>query len=84
MQWQIQWNPVKKILKIPRKSYFLSGKFLTRVILTKWENFGAFLSWLLRREIFLTGGFFKQVSLYTDRLEYHKTVFCSYPSQPPS
>jgi hypothetical protein len=25
------------------------------VILIKWENFGAFLSWLLRREIFLTG-----------------------------
>jgi hypothetical protein len=40
----VQRNPVKKILKIPRKSYFLSGKVLKRVILMKWENFGAFLS----------------------------------------
>jgi hypothetical protein len=41
-------------LKLPRKSYFLSRKFLKRVILRKWENFGAFLSWLLRQKIFLT------------------------------
>jgi hypothetical protein len=27
----MQWNPVKTFLKIPRKSYFLSGKFLKRV-----------------------------------------------------
>jgi hypothetical protein len=47
----IQWNAVTKILRTPRKSYFLSGKFLKRVILMKWENFGAFLSWLLRREV---------------------------------
>jgi hypothetical protein len=40
---EIQRNPVK-ILKIPRKSSFLSGKFLKRVILMKWENFDAFLS----------------------------------------
>jgi hypothetical protein len=53
----IQRKPVKKILKIPRKSYFLSRKFLKRVILMKWENFGAFLSLLLRQEIFLTGFF---------------------------
>jgi hypothetical protein len=52
----IQWNPVTKILKILRKSYFLSGKFLKRVILMKWENFDAFLSWFLRQEIFLTRG----------------------------
>jgi hypothetical protein len=38
----VQGNPVKKILKIPRKSYFLSGKFLKRVILMKWENFVLF------------------------------------------
>jgi hypothetical protein len=56
----LQWNPVKKILKIPRKSYFLSGKFLKRVILMKWENFGAFLSWFLRQEIFLTGFFLSE------------------------
>jgi hypothetical protein len=58
--WQIQWNPVKKILKIPRKSYCLSSKFLKRVILVKWENFCAFLSSLLRREIFLTGFFLSE------------------------
>jgi hypothetical protein len=58
--FNIQWNPVKKILKIPRKSYFLSVKFLKRVILMKWENFGAFLSWFLRREIFLTGYFLSE------------------------
>jgi hypothetical protein len=56
----VQWNPVKQILKIPRKSYFLSGKFLKRVILMKRENFGAFLSWLVRREIFLTGFFLSE------------------------
>jgi hypothetical protein len=55
-----QWNPVKKILKIPRKSYFLSGKLLKSVILMKWENFGAFLSWLLRQEIFLTRFFLSE------------------------
>jgi hypothetical protein len=26
----------------------------------KWENFGAFLSWLLRREIILTGFFLSE------------------------
>jgi hypothetical protein len=26
----------------------------------KWENFGAFLSWLLRREVFLTGFFLSE------------------------
>jgi hypothetical protein len=41
---KLQSNPVRKILKIPRKSYFLSRKFLKRVTLMKWENFGAFLS----------------------------------------
>jgi hypothetical protein len=56
----IQWNPVKKILKIPKKSYFLSRKFLKRVILMKWENFGAFLSWLLRGQSFLTGFFLSE------------------------
>jgi hypothetical protein len=35
---------IKKIEKIPRKSYFLNRKFLKRVILMKWENVGAFLS----------------------------------------
>jgi hypothetical protein len=40
----LQRNPVMKILKIPKKSYFVSRKFLRRVILMKWENFGAFLS----------------------------------------
>jgi hypothetical protein len=30
------------------------------VMLIKWENFGAFLSWLLRQEIFLTGNFLNE------------------------
>jgi hypothetical protein len=63
----VQWNPVKKVLKIPRKSYVLRGRFLKRVILMKWENFGAFLSWLLRREIFLTRFFLS---------EFHYSKFC--------
>jgi hypothetical protein len=67
----IQWNPVKNILKIPRKSYFLSGKFLKRVILMKWENFGAFLSWLLRLEIFLTGFFLSEFRCIITRLVTH-------------
>jgi hypothetical protein len=68
---QIQWNAVKKILKIPRKSLakILSEKFLKRVILMKWENFGAFLSWLVRWEIFLTGFFLS---------EFHCNAMTSY------
>jgi hypothetical protein len=90
---KIWWNPVKKILKIPR-SFFLSGKFLKRVgpvMLIKWENFGAFLSWLLRREIFLTGFFLSKfhcihydtfwhevlkVNAGTLHLVIHQSIFC--------
>jgi hypothetical protein len=63
LNFYIQWNPVKNFLKSPGKSYFLSGKFLKRVrsvMLIKWKNFGAFLSWLLRREIFLTEFFLSE------------------------
>jgi hypothetical protein len=69
----VQWNPVKKILKIPRKSYFLSGKFLKRVILMKWENFSAFLSWLLRWEIFLTAFFLSEF-----HCTYSKIIYYTY------
>jgi hypothetical protein len=33
-------------------------------MLIKWENFGAFLSCLLRREIFLTGDFLNEFNYY--------------------
>jgi hypothetical protein len=63
------WN--RKCIKWIKKLFFLSNLLLLRreiflrgdvvkgqhVMLIKWENFGAFLSWLLRREIFLTGDF---------------------------
>jgi hypothetical protein len=80
--FHIQWNPVKKILKIPRKSYFSSGKFLKRVILMKHENFGAFLSQLLRREIFLAGFFLSEFhcicSIYiTKNMAPENTACCA-------
>jgi hypothetical protein len=55
------WNKkciiwVKELLLL-RREISLCGDVLKGqcVMLIKWENFGAFLSWLLKQEIFLTG-----------------------------
>jgi hypothetical protein len=49
-------------LLLLRQEIFLCGDVLKgqHVMLIKWENFGAFLSWLLRWEIFLTGDFLNE------------------------
>jgi hypothetical protein len=60
----VQWNPVKKILRIPRKFYFLSGKFLKRIILMKWEKFDALFILTCYVGNFLNWVFLKWVSLY--------------------
>jgi hypothetical protein len=81
------WN--RKCIKLVKKIVSSSNWLLLRweiflcrdvlkgqhVMLIKWENFGAFLSWLLRLEIFLTGDFLNKFYC-TSRIWYH----CKMPS----
>jgi hypothetical protein len=69
---------IRKIYSMGKKFFSLSDLLLLRweiflhsyvlkrqcVMLIKWENFGAFLSWLLRWEGVLTDDVLKQVLLY--------------------
>jgi hypothetical protein len=44
----------------------------------KWENFGAFLSWLLRQEIFLTGFFLSEFHCSSEHKYFNFWILHQY------